>query len=122
MFGPLIEALGGRRSATHEGAIDAVHTWLRSQPKNVFADWIIRFVNSYTIYIEIKSVDNIEQWHPLHLSQVAAHEVINKFTFLHDSASLRHELRKLLHTNHRHFARKVLHQVSSLRHYSPSCR
>ena len=67
-----------------------------------------------------KSIDYIEQRQTLHLSQVAAHEVINKFTFLRDSASLRKELHKLLHSNHRHFARKALHKVSSLRHYSPA--
>ena len=55
----------------------------------------------------------------LHLSKVAAHEVINKFTFRRDSASLRQEQHKLTDSNHRHFARKFLHQVSSLRHYSP---
>jgi len=52
MFGPLIEALGGRKSAIHEAVKDAMHTWLRSQPKNFFADWIRRFVNRYTIYVE----------------------------------------------------------------------
>ena len=64
MFGPLIEALGGRSSATHEGVKDAVHTWLRSQQKNFLADWIGRFANRYTIYVE-KSVDYIEQLHTL---------------------------------------------------------
>jgi len=53
MFGPLIEALGGRRFAT-DGVKDAVHAWLRSQQKNFFANWIRSFVIRYTIYVEKK--------------------------------------------------------------------
>ena len=66
-----------------------------------------------------KNVDCIEQWRTLHLSQVSTQEVINKFTFLRDPASLRQEQHKLLHSDHIHFA-KALHQVSSVRHYSAS--
>jgi hypothetical protein len=84
MFGPLKEALH-RQIFGRDKVKDAVHTWLRSQPKTLLANWIRRLVNCYRIYIE-KRGDYTEKWYTLHFSQIVVHEVINKFTLLSDSA------------------------------------
>jgi hypothetical protein len=36
MFGPMREAVRGRRFSSDEEVIDAVQNWLKTQPKNLF--------------------------------------------------------------------------------------
>jgi hypothetical protein len=40
MFGPMKEALRGRRFSSDEEIIGAVQNWLKTQPKNFFPDGI----------------------------------------------------------------------------------
>jgi hypothetical protein len=40
MFGPMKEALRGRRLSSDEQVIAAVQNWLNTQPKNFFSDRI----------------------------------------------------------------------------------
>jgi len=44
IFGPLKEALRGRRFASDEGVKEAVHTWLQEQPKSFFSAGIQKLV------------------------------------------------------------------------------
>jgi hypothetical protein len=52
--------------------IDAVHTWLRSQPKTSLAGGIRRLLNRHTICVW-KSGYYVEKWYTLHFSQIVAH-------------------------------------------------
>jgi hypothetical protein len=45
ILGMLRDALRGRRFSNDEEVKDAVHTWLREQPKTFFADGIRRLVD-----------------------------------------------------------------------------
>jgi hypothetical protein len=47
IFGPLNEALRDRRFASHEQVKQAVHTWLREQPKSCFSAGIQKLVERY---------------------------------------------------------------------------
>jgi len=47
IFGPLKEALRGRRFASDEEVKEAVHTWLREQPKSFFSAGIQKLVERY---------------------------------------------------------------------------
>jgi hypothetical protein len=60
MFGPLKETLCGGRFASDDEVKDAVHTWLRLQPKTFFGDWIRKLVNCYTICSK-KVLDYVEK-------------------------------------------------------------
>jgi hypothetical protein len=40
MFGPMKEALRGRRFLSDEEVVGAVQNWLKTQPKNLFSDGI----------------------------------------------------------------------------------
>jgi len=46
-FGPLKEALRGRRLTSSEEVKEAVHTWLREQPKSFFSAGIQKLVEQY---------------------------------------------------------------------------
>jgi hypothetical protein len=74
MFVSLKEALHGWRFASDEEVKDAVHMWLQSQLKSLFADRIRRLVNCYTICIEKSGI--ILRNGSLHLSQIVVHEVL----------------------------------------------
>ena len=65
---------------------NAVHKWLRSQPKILLAVGIRRLVNGYKIYVEKRLLITLRNDNTLRLSQVVAHEVINKITLLFDFA------------------------------------
>lgn len=86
VFGPLREVLHVQRYANDYEDKDTVHTWLWSQPKNLFADGIRRLENCYKICAEKRS-DYVEILYTLYLSQIAVHEVINIFTLFFDSSS-----------------------------------
>jgi len=47
IFGPLKEALHGRRFTSDEEVKEVVHTWLREQPKSFFSAGIQRLVERY---------------------------------------------------------------------------
>jgi hypothetical protein len=70
MFGRLKEALRGQRFVSDE-VEDAVHMWLRSQPKTWLVNRCITFAETTGVYAD--------RWRILHLSQIIVHEVINKF-------------------------------------------
>jgi hypothetical protein len=44
MFGPMKEALRGRRFSSDGKVIGAVKNWLKTQPKNFFSDEIKKLV------------------------------------------------------------------------------
>ena len=54
MFGPLKEALRGRRFATDEEVIDAVKKWLKMQPKNFFSNGIKQLVKRWERCVEVQ--------------------------------------------------------------------
>jgi hypothetical protein len=61
-----------------------VHTWLWSQPKAFFADWIRRLVNHSTICIEKRGWLVVQKCYILHLSQTVVHKIMNIFiAFFH---------------------------------------
>ena len=59
-FGPLKEALRGRRFSRGDDMKAAVHQWLRAQPKTFFADGIKKLVGRWEKCIE-KQGDYIEK-------------------------------------------------------------
>jgi hypothetical protein len=60
MFGPMKEALRGRRFSSDEKVISAVQNWLKTQPKNFFfSDGIKKFVKPWNQCVEVEG-DYIE--------------------------------------------------------------
>jgi len=47
LFGPLREALRGKRFSCDDDVTAAVHQWLRAQPKTFFADGIKKLVGRW---------------------------------------------------------------------------
>jgi len=60
IFGPLKEALRGRRFASDEEVKEAVHTWLREQPKSFFSAGIQKLVERYNKCIVLQG-DYVEK-------------------------------------------------------------
>jgi hypothetical protein len=60
LFGPLKEALRGRRFPCDDDVKAAVHQWLRAQPKTFFADGIKKLVGRWEKCIA-KQGDYIEK-------------------------------------------------------------
>jgi len=60
LFGPLKEALRGRRFSCDDDVKAPVHQWLRAQPKTSFADGIKKLVRRWEKCIE-KQGDYIEK-------------------------------------------------------------
>jgi len=60
LFGPLKNALGGRRFSCDDDVKAAVHQWLRTQPKIFFADGIKKLVGRWKKCIA-KQGDYIEK-------------------------------------------------------------
>jgi len=54
LFGPLKNALRGRRFSTDKEVQEAVHKWLRDQPKTFFLEGIHKLVDRWTKCIEKK--------------------------------------------------------------------
>ena len=52
LFGPLKNALRGRRFSTDKEVQEAVHKWLRDQPKSFFLERIRKLVDRWTKCIE----------------------------------------------------------------------
>jgi histone-lysine N-methyltransferase SETMAR len=52
LFGPLKEALRGRRFTSDEVEKEAVHAWLASQPKTFFSEGIRKLVQRWTKCVE----------------------------------------------------------------------
>ena len=61
LFGPLKEALRGRRFTTDQELKEAVHAWLAAQPKIFFSEGIKKLVQQWKKYIE-KQGDYVEKW------------------------------------------------------------
>jgi len=60
LFGPLKEALRGRRFTTDQELKEAVHAWLAAQPKIFFSEGIKKLVQQWKKYIE-KQGDYVEK-------------------------------------------------------------
>jgi histone-lysine N-methyltransferase SETMAR len=60
LFGPLKNALRGRRFSTDEEVRKAVHKWLRDQPETFFVEGIRKLVDRWTKCIE-KEGDYVEK-------------------------------------------------------------
>ena len=60
LFGPLKNALRGRRFSTDKDVREAVHKWLRDQPKPFFLEGIHKLVDHWTKCIE-KEGDYVEK-------------------------------------------------------------
>jgi len=60
LFGPLKNALRGRRFAADDEVKEAVHDWLRSQPQTFFSKGIKKFTDRWAKCIEKKG-DYIEK-------------------------------------------------------------
>lgn len=60
LFGPLKEALRGRRFTTDEALKEAVHSWLASQPKTFFYEGIRKLEQRWTKCVE-KQGDYVEK-------------------------------------------------------------
>jgi hypothetical protein len=54
MFGPMKEALRGRRFSSDKDVIGAVQKWLKTQPKNFFSDGIKKLVKRWNWCIEVE--------------------------------------------------------------------
>jgi hypothetical protein len=52
LFGPLKEVLGGRSFRFDEGGKNAVHQWLRAQPKTFYYDGIKQLVGPWEKCVE----------------------------------------------------------------------
>ena len=52
LFGPLKNALRGRRFASDDEVKEAVHDWLRSQPQTFFSNGIKKFTDRWAKCIE----------------------------------------------------------------------
>jgi hypothetical protein len=51
VFGPLKQAMGGRSFRSDEEVQQAVHEWLRSQPKDFFIEASMHFRNAGTLVL-----------------------------------------------------------------------
>jgi histone-lysine N-methyltransferase SETMAR len=60
LFGPLKEALEGRRFRCDEDVKNAVHQWLRAQPKTFYYDGIKQLVGRWEKCVE-KQGDYVEK-------------------------------------------------------------
>jgi len=60
LFGPLKNALRGCRFSTDKEVQEAVHKWLRDQPKTFFLEGICKLVDRWTKCIE-KEGDYVEK-------------------------------------------------------------
>jgi histone-lysine N-methyltransferase SETMAR len=60
IFGPLKEALRGCRFTSNEEVKEAVHIWLREQPKNFFSAGIQKIVERYNKSIALQD-DYVEK-------------------------------------------------------------
>jgi hypothetical protein len=54
MFGPMKEALRGRRSSTDEEVIGVVQNWLRRNQKTFFSDVIKTLVKRWNRWVEVE--------------------------------------------------------------------
>jgi hypothetical protein len=54
MFGPMKEALIGRRFSSEKEVIGTVQNWLRTQPNNFFSDGIKKLVKRWNRCIEVE--------------------------------------------------------------------
>ena len=61
LFGPLKEALRGRRFTSDQELKEAVHAWLAAQPKTFYSEGIKKFVQRWKKCIE-KQGDYVEKW------------------------------------------------------------
>ena len=61
-FGPLKEALRGRRFTSDQELKNAVHEWLGAQPKTLFSEGIKKLVQLWKKCIE-KQGDCVEKWY-----------------------------------------------------------
>ena len=62
IFGPLKEALRGRRFTSNEEVEEVVHTWLQEQPKSFFSAGIQKLVEWYNKCIALQG-DYVEKWY-----------------------------------------------------------
>jgi hypothetical protein len=60
LFGPLKEALRGRRFASDQEVKEAVHAWLAAQPKTFFSEGNRKLVQRWTKCVE-KQGDYVEK-------------------------------------------------------------
>ena len=51
LFGPLKDALRGRRFTSDEGVKEAVHEWLAAQPKTFFSEGILKLLERWNKFI-----------------------------------------------------------------------
>jgi hypothetical protein len=54
MFGPMKEALRGRRFSSDEEVTGAVQNWLKTQPKNFFSDGIKKVMKVWNWFVEVE--------------------------------------------------------------------
>ena len=66
LFGPLKNAVSGRRFAADDEVKEAVHDWLRSQPQTFFSNGIKKLTDRWAKCIEMKG-DNIEKYRCSHV-------------------------------------------------------
>jgi hypothetical protein len=62
VFGPLKDALRGRRFGNDDELKEALHSWLTAQPKTFFSDGIKKLVQRCEKCVEKKG-DYVEKWH-----------------------------------------------------------
>jgi hypothetical protein len=60
MFGPMKEALRGRRFSSDEEVIGAVQNWLKTQPKTFFSDVIEKLVKRWNRCVKVEG-DYVEK-------------------------------------------------------------
>ena len=60
VFGPLNEALRGRHFSSDDEVKEAVHSWLRDQPKTFFSDGIQKLLCRYNTCIRLQG-DYVEK-------------------------------------------------------------
>jgi hypothetical protein len=60
MFGPMKEALRGRRFSSSEEVIGAVQNWLKTQPKNFLSRGIKKLMKRWNRCIEVER-DHVEK-------------------------------------------------------------
>jgi hypothetical protein len=66
MFGPMKEALRGRRFSSDEEVINAVQNWLKTQAKTLFSDGIKRAVRRWNLCVEGDDDDIIRSLEEVH--------------------------------------------------------
>jgi len=56
MFGPLKEAMGGKKFRSDEEVRHAVHEWLRGLPKEIFSKGILHFVSAGGLALSVGEI------------------------------------------------------------------